>query len=190
MPQTKILLDTNTYLRLAQSIRPLLGIEFGKEKFTLYIHKEIETELNRSSRLQNKFNWIEREEYKNNRKKRLIIKKCKQVDIENTYDFIWEYQKNKKLNLSREDIFCIATALELNIKLVTDDKNMITTCKEFEVDILTTLELMKLMQDNNHIDVELIKQITEYWKYSNDLPTNLMDFEKDIKRLFGIILNR
>jgi len=42
MAQTKILLDTNTYLRLAQSMHPLLGIPFGKNEFTLYIHKEIE----------------------------------------------------------------------------------------------------------------------------------------------------
>ena len=45
MPQTKILLDTNTYLRLAQSIHPLLGNPCGKENYTLYIHKEIDIEL-------------------------------------------------------------------------------------------------------------------------------------------------
>lgn len=185
MPQTKILLDTNAYLRLAKSIHPLLGKEFGKENFALYIHKEIEIELNRSSRLQSKFNWIGQEEYKENRKKKLIIKKTKQADIENTYEHIWQYQKDKKYNLSREDIYCIATAWELEIKLVTDDQNMIKVCKEFEVDILTTLELMKLMQNNNHIDFDLVKQIVDYWKYGKDLPTNLTKFERDFKKLFG-----
>ncbi|GBD90611.1 hypothetical protein BMS3Abin04_01328 [bacterium BMS3Abin04] len=181
MPQIKILLDTNTYLRLAKSIHPLLGIEFGKEKFTLYIHKEIEIELNRSSRLQNKFNWMEQDEYRQNRKKKLIIKKSKQEEIENTYDYIWEYQKEQKLNLSREDIYCIATALELGTKLVTDDQNMIEVCNEFEVNVFSTLELMKLMFDNNHIDLNKISEITEYWKYENDLPAN---FQKDFKKFF------
>ncbi len=185
MPQTKILLDTNTYLRLAKSIHPLLGIEFGKEKFALYIHKEIDIELNRSSRLQTKFYWISEETYKQNRKKKLFIKISKQEEIENTYEHIWQYQKDEKYNLSREDIYCIATALELGIKLVTDDQNMIEVCKEFEVDILTTLELMKLMQNNNRIDFNLIKQITDYWKYVNDLPTNVTKFERDFNKLFG-----
>jgi len=125
MGQTKILLDTNTYLRLAQSIHPLLGIQFGKEKLTLYIHKEIEIELKRSPRLQSKFTWIWQEEYVANRKKRFVISKQKLADIENTYDHIWQYQKDHELNLSKEDIYCIATALEESIKLITDDQDMI-----------------------------------------------------------------
>ena len=73
MAQSKILLDTTTYLRLAQSIHPLLGQTFGEKNFTLYVHKEIEIELKRSGRLQSEFSWIERDEYIQNRKKRLKI---------------------------------------------------------------------------------------------------------------------
>ena len=58
MAQSKILLDTTTYLRLAQSIHPLLGQTFGEKNFTLYVHKEIEIELKRSGRLQSEFSWI------------------------------------------------------------------------------------------------------------------------------------
>ena len=181
MPQTKILLDTNTYLRLAQSIHPLLGNSFGKENYTLYIHKEIDIELKRSSRLQTKFYWIEQEQYINNRKKRLVISKQKQADIEDTYEHIWQYQKDYELNLSREDIYCIATALEENVKLVTDDKNMIKTCKEFGVTVLSTLQLLRLMEDNEWIDNTTVKQIVDYWKYEKDLPA---DFNSDFKLLF------
>ena len=181
MPQTKILIDTNTYLRLAQSIHPLLGNPFGREKYTLYIHKEIETELKRSGRLQTKFYWIGQEQYINNRKKRLVISKQKQSEIENTYEHIWQYQKDYGLSLSREDIYCIATALEEDIKLVTDDQDMIKTCKEFEVTVLSTLQLLKLMLENERIDNTTVKQIIDYWKYENDLPAN---FEKEFKTLF------
>ena len=31
MPATHVLLDTNSYLRLARSIRPLLGQQFGDQ---------------------------------------------------------------------------------------------------------------------------------------------------------------
>jgi len=181
MPQTKILLDTNTYLRLAQSIHPLLGNPFGKENYTLYIHKEIEVELKRSSRLRTKFYWIEEEQYKTNRKKKLVISRLKQAAIEDTYEHIWEYQKDLKLNLSREDIYCIATALEENIKLVTDDQNMIKVCKAFGVTVLSTLKLLKLMLESGLIDYTTIIQIVDYWKYEKDLPAN---FISEFKLLF------
>lgn len=185
MAQTKILLDTNSYLRLAQSIHPLLGIPFGKDDFTLYIHKEIESELNKSSRLQTKFNWIENEEYKQNRKKKLILKKETQEAIENTYDFIHDYQKDVNLCLSRIDIYCIATALEEDILLVTDDQNMIKTCNEYSVKVCSTLELMKLMFDNNHIDLDKVIEITGYWKYEKDEPSN---FKKELIKYFGKLI--
>ena len=181
MPQTKILLDTNTYLRLAQSIHPLLGNFFGNENYTLYIHKEIDIELKRSSRLQTKFYWIKQEQYIQNRKKRLVLSRQKQTDIENTYEYIWQYQKDSGLSLSREDIYCIATALEETIKLVTDDQDMIKTCKEFGVTVLSTLQLLRLMLDNKRIDTTTVKQIIDYWKYEKDLPAN---FHNEHKKFF------
>jgi len=185
MAQTKILLDTNSYLRLAQSIHPLLGIPFGKEDFALYIHSEIELELNRSPRLKTNFNWVKRDEYTINRKKRLQIPKLSKDNIENSYDYIWEFQKDSRLDLSREDIYCISTALEMNILLVTDDQNMILACKEFEVKVCSTLELLKLMFDNNHIDLDKVIEITEYWKYEKDEPAN---FKKELVKYFGHLL--
>ena len=181
MGQTKILLDTNTYLRLAQSIHPLLGIQFGKKKLTLYIHKEIEIELKRSPRLQSKFTWIWQEEYVDNRKKRFVISKQKQADIEITYEHIWQYQKDSGLSLLREDIYCIATTLEEDVQLVTDDQDMIKNCKEFGVTVLSTLQLLRLMLDNKRIDTTIVKQIIDYWKYEKDLPAN---FRNEFSKLF------
>ncbi len=181
MRQTKLLLDTNTYLRLAQSIHPLLGKEFGKEKHTLYIHNKIEIELNRSSRLQTKFSWIDRKEYVINRKKKLNTSKEDKKNIETNYDYIWEFQKDIGYKLSQEDIYCIATSLELKIPLVTDDQNMIKTCNEFEVTVLSTLQLLKLMFDNYLIDKPIVKQIVEYWEYEKDIPAN---FKNELQKLF------
>jgi hypothetical protein len=103
MPYKEILLDTSSYLRLAKSIHPLLGRPFGKEKYALYLHKEIQYELNRSSRLKSKFSWIEQDEYKEERKKIISVSKKEAADIDLTYDYIWEYQKENEMGLSRED---------------------------------------------------------------------------------------
>jgi len=67
MPQSKILVDTNSYLRLAQTIRPLLFMPFGDNEYCLYILPELNDEL-ANRRLNSKFPWVDEEEYIENRK--------------------------------------------------------------------------------------------------------------------------
>lgn len=182
MAYTRILLDTNTYLRLSKSIKPLLGKPFGKLQYALYLHKEIQLEIDRSNRIKTKFFWLEQEEYKNERKKILTTTKNEKNEIEIAYDYVWQSQKDNGYNLSREDIYCIATALILKIQLVTDDLNMIKTAKDFGVDILKTLELIKLMIDSDFIDKSSLNEIVSYWIYIKDVPGN---FKQDFKTIFG-----
>lgn len=54
MPQSKILLDSNSYFRLAKSIHPLLFQEFGNKKYCLYVLPELDKEYERQPRLKNK----------------------------------------------------------------------------------------------------------------------------------------
>ncbi len=51
MAQSKILVDTNAYLRLAKTIRPLLFMPFGENEYCLYILPELNEEL-KSHKLQ------------------------------------------------------------------------------------------------------------------------------------------
>lgn len=181
MPYTRIILDTNTYLRLGNSIKPLFGIPFGDKQYALYLHKEIQHELNRSSRIKTKFYWIEQEENIKERKKVITCSNKDKAEIEKAYDFIWAHQKDVGYDLAREDIFCIAYAYVLQITLVTDEINMIKAAKDYEIDVMNTLELMNLMLEADFIAFDKITEITEYWKYNDDLPGN---FLKDFKRLF------
>lgn len=66
MPQSKILVDTNAYLRLAQTIRPLLSVPFGENEYCLYILPELNKELE-VHKLQNTFYWVTEDEYIQNR---------------------------------------------------------------------------------------------------------------------------
>jgi hypothetical protein len=73
MPQSKILTDTNTYLRLANSIRPFLCIEFGAKSYCLYVLPETSDEIVKSSRLKTKFFWALAEEHCIERSKTVAI---------------------------------------------------------------------------------------------------------------------
>lgn len=60
---TLALLDTNTYLRLAKRIRPLLGVEFGQKEYVLTVLRDVEIEVRKSRKLQFKFPWFDNEDF-------------------------------------------------------------------------------------------------------------------------------
>lgn len=60
---TQVLLDTNTYLRLAKRIRPAVGRVFGQVPYVLVILKQVEDEVHRSARLQYLNPWFDEPEF-------------------------------------------------------------------------------------------------------------------------------
>ena len=182
MPQSRILVDSNAYFRLAKSIRPLLNVEFGKNRYCLYVIKELQEEYNRSSRLKSAFSWVNEREYVENRSHFLKITKEEKTEIRRAYDFILDYVRNVHPGVSKVDVLCLAHAEQLHIPVVTDDEEMRIVAGEYGITTYKTLELLKLMLDCRHISIEKIREIAVYWIYLNDKPK---DFAVDYKKLFG-----
>lgn len=90
MPQSKILVDTNTYLRLAKTIKPLLFMPFGVNEYCLYILPELNKELGNRT-LQSKFPWVEEQEFSENRKHFPSISKKQKKAIQQTFEYLWDY---------------------------------------------------------------------------------------------------
>jgi len=182
MPQSKILLDSNTYFRLAKSIHPLLDVEFGEENFCLYVLKELDDEHTRSPRLRTVFSWVDDEEFVRNRKKRLSRSRKRQREIQITIDVLKEHSVDHQLGVSRIDILGLATVFVLEMPIVTDDGDMLALAGVFGIRTMKTQELMRLMVDCEHIDMARISQIAEWWTYMRDKPGS---FRADYIRLFG-----
>jgi len=170
MAYIRILLDTNAYLRIGKSIKPLLGIPIGGQKKALYILKQSQDEFDKVSKLKSKFAWIQQEEYTKEKEKILTTTPGEKVEIERIWDYIWHYQKDEGYSLSPVDISCIATALILKIKLVTDDLEMKKTAKIFGVEVIDTIQLLKILVDEQKIDLAKVKEIVSYLKYIKDFP--------------------
>lgn len=66
--------------------------------------------------------------------------------------------------------------------MVTDDRDMTELASVFDVQVMPTLELLKVMQDCGHVDMKTIDGLCKYWRYIADLPAN---FAVDYKRLFS-----
>jgi len=181
MSQSKILLDTNTYIRLAQTIRPLLFNTFGENEYCLYILPELNSEL-KNYRLKNKFPWVEEDEYIENRQYFPKVSKKEKSSIDKTFVHVWELVQTELPGPSKVDALYVAYAIELDIPVVTDDIDMTELALEFEVNVMPTLELLKIMLDCEHTDMRTISSLRDYWLHIRDRPANL---NEDFERLFS-----
>lgn len=181
MTQSKILVDSNAYFRLARSLRPLLQVSFGKKNYCLYVIKELQDEYDRNPRLKNAFPWVNDPEYAENRSPVLEVTKEEKPEIRRAYEFILDYVRNVHPGVSRVDVLCLAHAEQLGIPVVTDDEEMREAARDYGIETYNTLELLKLMLDCNHIDMNKVREVAGYWIYLNDRPK---DFKTDYTKLF------
>lgn len=182
MPQSKILLDSNCYFRLAKDIHPLLFSPFGNENYTLYVLPDLDKEYSRQRRLQNKFPRVDDPEYQSNRTKKLVLSKQDKANIDSTFDFMWDHVTTSLPGPSRIDVRVLSVAYVLEIPAVTDDNDMTELAKVFEVKVLNSLGLLKLMLDCQHISLSKVRSVVAHWSYVGDKPKN---FVKDFRRLFN-----
>lgn len=181
-PLSRILIDSNAYFRLAQSIHPLLCQEFGSKRYCLYIIDGFEKEYFRNSRLQTSFSWVQQEEYIENRKKKIERNRTQVSQIKFNKEYLWATARELELTTSPIDVEALAVAMELGVPVVTDDTDMLVLAKEYDIKTLKTLELLKLMLEESHISEAIIDAITAYWDYSKDYPKN---FLVDFRRIFN-----
>lgn len=182
MPQSKILTDTNSYLRLANSIRPLLCVEFGDQKYCLYVLPETSAEIAKSSRLKTKFFWALEDEHCAERSQTVTLSRQQKKLIADAYSFIWDHVESELPGPSRVDAMYLAHGFVLGYPVVTDDRDMHALADVFEIRTQKTLELLRLMVDSTHITIGSVTALVEYWNYNQDLPA---DFRVDLPAIFG-----
>ncbi len=107
----RILLDSNAYLRLANSFHPLLREPFGKERYTLYLIPEFQKEFDKNPRLANKFGWVNQSEYIENRKHRIRVTRFQREQINLIYSYLWPHNISEGIGASRIEISDIKTLL-------------------------------------------------------------------------------
>jgi len=182
----KVLLDTNSYLRLARIFHPLLGEQPGKSQTRMCILAETIEELKNSPRLQSKFKWYNKPEFTENRKYTLSIPKKHRKNIEEIEEHLWEHKKDMGYNTSIADVYMLACGSILDITVITDDTDMISLAIEFDIKVHKTIELLHFFVGDNVLEKEQIMEFIKEWIIFDDLPKNLVN---DYKELFGENIN-
>lgn len=182
MAQKKILLDSNVYFRLAKEIHPLLFREFSEDRHCLYVLKDLQDEYDRSRRLQTRFPWVDEPEYKANRCKPPVLSRKEKADVATAEDVMWDVVQTELPGPSRIDVRNLAWAYVLRMPLVTDDEDLKKLAAIFEVSVMSTLQLLRLMLDCSHVTMDDIRRIAAFWSWLGDLPGR---FRTEYRRLFG-----
>lgn len=180
--QTKILLDSNSYFRLAKSIHPLLFHEFGAPRYCLYVLPDLQKEYDRQPRLKAKFPWVDEPDFRANRQQAPRLSKPQKRELQTAFDFMWNYVQTVLPGPSRVDVTVLSYGYVLGISVVTDDGDMRALGDVFGVSLMNTAELLKLMLDCELIDMTKVRGVASYLAYLPDLPKN---FAADYQRLFG-----
>lgn len=170
MAQSKVYVDTNVYLRLAQSLHPLLFQPFCPEEYTLYITHCFQKEYDRQPRLREKFYWVNEDNYSKNRAKRINISREQRQEIELAKGYISDHNLAFALGVQDVDIDILAHALVMELPVATDDRDMTNLGKIFNVEIWDSITLMKTMLDCEHVTIEQLDAAIEYMAYMEDLP--------------------
>ena len=70
----------------------------------------------------------------------------------------------------------------LDIYVISDDTDMLDLADVFNIKTMKTQELLHLMLECEHVDIDKIRQIAAYWEYISDKPAN---FRQDYRRRRG-----
>jgi hypothetical protein len=181
MAQTKILLDSNSYFRLAKEIHPLLFKEFGEECYCLYVLGDLQEEYDRNRRLQTKFPWVDDPDYRANRSRPLNVSRKQKSAIITAEEFMWETVQAELPGPSRIDVRNLAHAYTLIVPLVTDDIDLKELASLYDVSVMSTLRLLRLMLDCGHIKMDDIRRIAGFWSWLGDRPGG---FSREYRKLF------
>lgn len=187
MPSTPdervFLLDTNAYLRLGDSFHPLISTIFGKPPCKLRVVPDLDRELKRSPRLSGKFFWASSEVYASDRHHYLRVEEPRKKEIEANVDYLRATARELGLGPSPVDLFCLAYGLAFGAVVVTDDGPMALVAAEFDIPIMGTIDLLKLMYDEGRATLEEIEGAVAVMEGRNDIP-DPKEFWKKYKYYF------
>lgn len=184
----KVLVDSNSYFRLARDIHPLLGRPFGDPAYTLYVIKELDDEFAKSQRLLSKFYWVSDERYQANRAACNLGGNVDSFDLKQTVKFMKDHKYNRGLGVSKIDIAVLATAYLLNIVIVTDDSDVQEMAKDYDmVECMTSLDVLGWLNSEGILTIQAVKATVKMWKYEKDLPMAESKFIEKFFEAFSVL---
>ncbi|WP_291517337.1 hypothetical protein [Acidovorax sp.] len=192
---TEVLLDTNTYLRLAKRIRPAVGRQFGQVPYVVVILKAVEDEVHRSPRLKFHNPWFDEPEFA---QERLAKQKRLSADDKSAMTLVQDvllgmvqmevdkYTSHGRHPPGATDCWLLAYAQVKNAVVVTDDLGMHTLASEAGLKVWHGFELLAKLKTAKVVDNELICEIYDALERNGDMTETWRQAKhREFARIFG-----
>lgn len=192
---TEVLLDTNTYLRLAKRIRPVVGRQFGQVPYVVVILKAVEDEVHRSPRLKFHNPWFDEPEFA---QERLAKVKRLSADDRSAMTLVQDvllgmvqmevdkYTSHRRHPPGATDCWLLAYAQVKNAVVVTDDLGMHTLASEVGLKVWHGFELLAKLKTAKVVDNELIREIYDALERNGDMTETWRQAKhREFARIFG-----
>ena len=192
---TEVLLDTNTYLRLAKRIRPVVGRQFGQVPYVVVILKAVEDEVHRSPRLKFHNPWFDEPEFA---QERLAKQKRLSADDKSAMTLVQDvllgmvqmevdkYTSHRRHPPGATDCWLLAYAQVKNAVVVTDDLGMHTLASEVGLKVWHGFELLAKLKTARVVDNELIREIYDALERNGDMTETWRQAKhREFARIFG-----
>ena len=192
---TEVLLDTNTYLRLAKRIRPAVGRQFGQVPYVVVILKAVEDEVHRSPRLKFHNPWFDEPEFAQERLAKLkrlsADDKSAMTLVQDVLLGMVQMEVDKYTSHGRHppgatDCWLLAYAQVKNAVVVTDDLGMHTLASEAGLKVWHGFELLAKLKTAKVVDNELIREIYDALERNGDMTETWRQAKhREFARIFG-----
>jgi hypothetical protein len=191
---TQVLLDTNTYLRLAKRIRPAVGRKFGQVPYVLVILKAVEDEVHRSSRLRFLNPWFDESEFADERMaKQTRLSAAEKQDLKLVQDVLLGTVQLDvaKYTTGRSppgatDCWLLAYGQVKGAIVATDDLGMHTLAADFGLKVWHGFELLAKLKTAKVVDNDLVREIYDAMERNGDMTETWRKAKHDeFVRVFG-----
>lgn len=175
---TEVLLDTNTYLRLAKRIRPAVGRQFGQVPYVVVILKAVEEEVHRSPKLQFKNPWFDAPEFAQERMaKQTRLTAAEKQDMKLVQDVLLgtvqldidKYITHGRSPPGATDCWLLAYGQVKGAIVVTDDLGMHTLAADADLKVWHGFELLAKLKTAKVVGNDLVRDIFDALERNDDM---------------------
>lgn len=179
---SQLLIDSNSYFRLARVIKPFLGVGFGEPPYAIYVISQLDEEFSKSQRLINKFSWVDEAEYRTNRTGNCLGLGIGKFEMTQTVNFMKDHKYHRGLGVSKVDIIVLAVAYLLEIAIISDDIDIQEMAKDFDMcECMSSLEVLYWLYCEGIMSLKDVKVTVKLWRQEKDLP---MGFKAFVDKFF------
>jgi len=158
-----ILLDSSAYFRLARPLHPLLKQAVEPGGPSLATVAALDQQCRRGAVFAGEHNWAALPEYVADRARCLRLGARERREVEISMSYMQAAALEQALAVAPVDLLTLAHAWALRAELVSDEKDLQTLARQYDVALLSTSMLLVRLRRGGRIDEQQLRAMDVFW---------------------------